>query len=78
MKRNISGQLSSQTFVAKSKDQQLALLDYRTTHLEDIDLFPAQLLLGRRPGNTLPAASSLLVSKSSSNTSVKNILILPK
>ena len=36
-----------------------------------IDLSPAQLLLGRRPRNTLPAASSLLVSKSYSNTTVK-------
>ena len=62
----------------KCEDEQLALLDYRTTPLEDIDLFPSQLLLGRRPRNTLPATSFLLVSMSYSNTSVKEYFNLPK
>ena len=30
----------------KNDDQHLALLDYRTTQLPDIDLSPAQLLMG--------------------------------
>ena len=44
----------------KSEDQQLALLDYRTTPLEGLNLSPAQLLMGRRPRNTLPASKELL------------------
>ena len=31
----------------KNDDKHLALLDYRTTPLPDIDLSPAQLLMGR-------------------------------
>ncbi|XP_062571228.1 uncharacterized protein K02A2.6-like [Saccostrea cucullata] len=44
----------------KCDDKQLALLDYRTTPLENINLSPAQLLMGRRPRNTLPASQDLL------------------
>nr|XP_022322992.1 uncharacterized protein K02A2.6-like [Crassostrea virginica] len=44
----------------KSADKQLALLNYRTTPLEDVNLSPSQLLMGRRPRNTLPAASDIL------------------
>ena len=44
----------------KSEDRQLALLDYRTTPLEGLQLSPAQLLMGRRPRNTLPASKELL------------------
>ncbi|XP_061190021.1 uncharacterized protein LOC133197849 [Saccostrea echinata] len=40
--------------------KQLALLDYRTTPLENINLSPAQLLMGRRPRNTLPAPHDVL------------------
>ena len=44
----------------KCEDKQFALLDYRTTPLENINLSPAQLLMGRRPRNTLPASEDLL------------------
>ena len=44
----------------KSADKHLALLDYRTTPLEGINLSPAQLLMGRRPKNTLPCNCALL------------------
>ena len=38
----------------KNSDKHLALLDYRTTPLPDIELSPAQLLMGRRLRNELP------------------------
>lgn len=41
-------------------DKSLALLDYRTTPLAEIDLSASQLLMGRRPRNTLPASCDLL------------------
>ena len=44
----------------KSKDKHKALLNYRTTPLEGINLSPAQLLMGRRPRNTLPSCRKLL------------------
>uniref|UniRef100_A0A3Q3JLE6 Integrase catalytic domain-containing protein n=1 Tax=Monopterus albus TaxID=43700 RepID=A0A3Q3JLE6_MONAL len=44
----------------KATDKHLALMDYRTTPFEAVGLSPAQLLLGRRPRNKLPAARSLL------------------
>lgn len=47
----------------KCSDKQLALLDYRTTPLASCDLSPAQLLMGRRPRNKLPAARNLLKPK---------------
>jgi transposase InsO family protein len=43
----------------KCDDKQLALLDYRTTPLENINLSPAQLLMGRRVRNTLPASQDI-------------------
>ena len=46
----------------KAKDRYKALLDYRSTPLEGVNLSPAQLLLGRRPRNMLPAARQLLAS----------------
>ena len=49
----------------------MALLDYHTTPLEGLHLCPAQLLMGRRPRNKLPAKSSLLVPKPSSYHEVK-------
>ncbi|CAJ1066454.1 Transposon Ty3-G Gag-Pol poly [Xyrichtys novacula] len=45
---------------SKASDKHLALLDYRTTPLESVGLSPAQLLMGRRPRNKLPAARVLL------------------
>nr|XP_022316673.1 uncharacterized protein K02A2.6-like [Crassostrea virginica] len=44
----------------KCEDKQFALIDYRTTPLDYINLSPAQLLMGRRPRNTLPASEDLL------------------
>ena len=44
----------------KNDDQYLAMLDYRTTPLLDIDLSPAQLLMGLRLRNKLPMMESLL------------------
>uniref|UniRef100_A0A3B3SX49 Uncharacterized protein n=1 Tax=Paramormyrops kingsleyae TaxID=1676925 RepID=A0A3B3SX49_9TELE len=44
----------------KAEDKYLTLLDYRTTPLETVGLSPAQLLMGRRPRNKLPAARALL------------------
>ena len=44
----------------KATDKQLALLDYRTTPLEELNLSPAQQLMGRRPGNKLPSLRELL------------------
>ncbi|PFX27310.1 Uncharacterized protein K02A2.6 [Stylophora pistillata] len=44
----------------KAADKQLALLDYRTTPLEGVNLSPAQLLMGRRLRNKLPSLRYLL------------------
>ena len=44
----------------KGVDKQMALLEYNSTPLEGIDKSPAQLLMGRRRRNNLPAARSLL------------------
>ena len=44
----------------QSADKQFALLNYRTTPLEDVNMSPPQLLMERRPRNTLPAASDIL------------------
>ncbi|XP_014673365.1 PREDICTED: uncharacterized protein K02A2.6-like [Priapulus caudatus] len=45
---------------SKAEDKYLTLLNYRTTPLEGIKLSPAQLLMGRRPRNTLPASREIL------------------
>ncbi len=45
---------------AKTADKQLSLLDYRSTPLEACDLSPAQLSMGRRPRNKVPASRELL------------------
>ena len=44
----------------KAKDRYKALLDYRSTPLECVNLSPAQLLLWRRLRNMIPAARQLL------------------
>ena len=44
----------------KTEDKHLALLDYRTTPLPEINLSPAQLLMERRPRNILPSSFKLL------------------
>ena len=44
----------------KNDDKHLALLDYRTTPLPDIELSPAQLLMGRQLRNKLPVMECLL------------------
>jgi len=56
----------------KCNDKQLALLDYRTTPLISCGLSPAQLLMGRRPRNKLPAARNLLQPKPYDLQEVKN------
>ena len=44
----------------KCEDKQLALLDYRTTPMDSFNMSQAQLLMGRRPRNTLLASQDLL------------------
>ncbi|XP_062574568.1 uncharacterized protein K02A2.6-like [Saccostrea cucullata] len=58
----------------KSVDKQLALLNYRTTPIEEINLSPSQLLMGRRPRNTLPAASDILRPKGQNHDIIKQSL----
>ena len=58
----------------KCKDKNLALLDYRTTPLASCNLSPAQLSMGRRPRNKLPAARRLLSPKLYQPTNVKQRL----
>ncbi|XP_013396158.1 uncharacterized protein K02A2.6-like [Lingula anatina] len=55
----------------KCDDKYLALLNYRTTPLEGINLSPSQLLMGRRPRNTLPAARNLLKPQAYNQREVK-------
>lgn len=58
----------------KASDKHLALLNYRTTPLESVELSPAQLLMGRRPRNQLPAARQLLIPKAYDSSKVRDIL----
>lgn len=44
----------------KCTNKHLALLDYRTTPLEGLNMSPAQLLMGRRPRNLLPTSDQML------------------
>lgn len=52
----------------------MALLDYRTTPLPDIELSPAQLLMGRRLRNKLPMMASLLQPASNNQQEVSRYL----
>lgn len=45
---------------SKTSDKHLALLDYRTTQLQGLNMSPAQLLMGRRPRNILPSCTDIL------------------
>ena len=56
---------------SKSQNKELALLDYRTTPLDGISLSPAQLLMGRRPRNLLPASKEVLKPKLVNHQHVK-------
>ena len=56
---------------SKAQDKHLALLDYRTTPLEGLNLSPARLLMGRRPRNKLPSASALLIPSAHDTKEVK-------
>ena len=58
----------------KTADKQLALLNYRTTPLEDVNLSPVQLLMGRRSRNTLPAATDILRPKNQNTDHIKRSL----
>ena len=58
----------------KTADKQLALLNYRTTPLEDVNLSPAQLLMGRRHRNILPAATDILRPKNQNTDHIKRSL----
>jgi hypothetical protein len=55
----------------KNDDKHISLLDYRTTPLPDINLSPAQLLMGRRPRNILPTSYELLKPQGHSAQTVK-------
>ncbi|KAL0153751.1 hypothetical protein M9458_050972 [Cirrhinus mrigala] len=59
---------------SKAADKHLALMDYRTTPLESVGLSPAQLLMGRRLRNKLPAARALLIPAAYDHLKVKRLL----
>ena len=58
----------------KNDDKHLALLNYRTTSLPDIDLCPAQLLMGRRLRNKLPMMEGLLQPASNNQQEISRYL----
>ena len=58
----------------KNDDQYLALLDYQTTPFPDIDLSPAQLLIGRRLRNKLPMIERLLQPGSNNQQEISRFL----
>ena len=62
--------------LTKAKDPYKALMDYRNTPLEEINLSPAQLMMGRRLKTSLPTALPLLQSQVSD--SVQRILTKQK
>ncbi|XP_062572464.1 uncharacterized protein K02A2.6-like [Saccostrea cucullata] len=57
--------------ITKSQDPYFALLEYRNTKIDCIDMSPAQLFLGRRLKSILPTAVPLLKSWVDDNTLVK-------
>ncbi|XP_031564662.1 uncharacterized protein K02A2.6-like [Actinia tenebrosa] len=62
----------------KATDKHLALLDYRTTPLEGLNLSPAQLLIGGRPRNVLPTTSAILRPTPYSSHEVRPYLTIEK
>ncbi|XP_048775461.1 uncharacterized protein K02A2.6-like [Ostrea edulis] len=62
----------------KADDKYVALLDYRTTPLEGINLSPAQLLMNRRPRNTMPASTEVLKPTAYHDNTVKARMKLNK
>ncbi|XP_062574225.1 uncharacterized protein K02A2.6-like [Saccostrea cucullata] len=57
--------------ITKSQDPYLALLEYRNTKIDGIDMSPAQLFLGHRLKSILPTAVPLLKSWVDGNALVK-------
>lgn len=57
--------------INKSQDPYLLLLRYRNTSIDGIDMYPAQLFLGRRLRSILPTIVPLLKSCVYNNTLVK-------
>ena len=58
----------------ENRGKQLALLNNRTTPLEDVNLSPVQLLAGRRLRNTLPAVTDILRPKNQNMDHIKRSL----
>lgn len=56
----------------KTVDKQLALLDYRMTPLEEVNLHTSQLFMGKKPSDTLP--SDILRPKSQNLDIIKQSL----
>jgi hypothetical protein len=57
--------------ITKSKDPYLALLEYRNTKIDGVDMSPAQLFLGRRLKYIVPTALPLLESTMKDNVVTK-------
>lgn len=62
------------SMLKKSTDPYKALLDYRNTPLDGINLSPAQLHIGRRLKSNLPVRAELLKQKGYDSKSTKNLL----
>ena len=62
------------TLWRKNSDKFRVLLDYRTTSIPDIELSPAQLLMGRRLRSGLPIMDSLLQPASVNQRNVSKYL----
>ena len=60
--------------IKKSKDPYKALLDYRNSPLEGLNLSPAQLQLGRRLKCDLPVRAELLKQQVHDNKTTRNLL----
>jgi hypothetical protein len=57
--------------ITKSRDPSLALLEYRNTEIDGVDMLPAQLFPGRRLKSIVPAALPLLESTMKDNVVTK-------